>query len=88
MVSRLLKDKGIYEYVNAAKKVLSERSDAKFILIGDYDLNPSSILGHEVEHWIEKDIIEHISFTNNASEYLENVGILFYLYREGTPRSS
>ncbi len=89
MVSRLLKDKGIYEYVNAAKRVLSERSDAKFILIGDYDLNPSSIPRYEVEHWIEKDIIEHISFTNNVSEYLEKCRyFVLPSYREGTPRSS
>ncbi len=89
MVSRLLKDKGIYEYVNAAKKVLSERSDAKFILIGDHDLNPSSIPKYEVEHWIEKGIIEHISFTNNVSEYLEKCRyFVLPSYREGTPRSS
>ena len=89
MVSRLLKDKGIYEYINAAKRVLSERSDAKFILIGDYDLNPSSISKFEVENWIEKGIIEHIRFTNNVKEYLKRCRyFVLPSYREGTPRST
>ena len=71
------------------KRFLSERSDAKFILIGDHDLNPSSIPKYEVEHWIEKGIIEHISFTNNVSEYLEKCRyFVLPSYREGTPRSS
>ena len=43
MVTRLLKDKGIWEYVLAAKEVKSVYPKTKFILVGDIDENPSTL---------------------------------------------
>ena len=89
MVARVLKDKGIYEYVNAAKKVLAKRKDVKFILIGDFDLNPFSIPRKEVENWNNTGIIKYLGFKENVQLYIKKCRyFVLPSYREGTPRSS
>ena len=89
MVARVLKDKGIYEYVNAAKKVLAKRKDVKFILIGDFDLNPFSISRKEVENWNNTGIIKYLGFKENVQLYIKKCRyFVLPSYREGTPRSS
>ena len=49
MTSRLLIDKGVREYVNAAKLVKEIYPDTKFYLVGSLDSNPNSISKSELE---------------------------------------
>lgn len=89
MIARLLKDKGIYEYVHAAKKVLAKRKDVEFILIGDFDLNPFSISRKEVENWNRTGIIKYLGFKENVQKYIKECRyFVLPSYREGTPRST
>jgi glycosyltransferase involved in cell wall biosynthesis len=88
MISRLLVDKGIREYVEAAKIVRSRFSNARFQLAGYLDNNPSSIKDHELQSWINEGDIEYLGELNSAQSILKSCK--FYVlpsYREGTPRS-
>lgn len=88
MISRLLVDKGIREYVEAAKIVRSRFSNARFQLAGYLDNNPSSIKNHELQSWINEGDIEYLGEVNSVQSILKSCK--FYVlpsYREGTPRS-
>ena len=53
MISRLIVDKGVREYVEAAKIVRSNFSNVRFQLAGYIDRNPSSIAAKELQSWID-----------------------------------
>ena len=59
MISRLLRDKGVYDYVAAARAVRRVRPEARFILVGNLDSNPSSVQTFEVEAWIKEGLIDY-----------------------------
>ncbi|MDF1678189.1 MAG: glycosyltransferase family 4 protein [Legionellaceae bacterium] len=88
MIGRLLRDKGIYEYVAAAKKIKSEYRDVEFHLVGWIDHNPSSITTDELERWCAEGIINFLGRQEDVRDSLASASV-FVLpsYREGTPRS-
>ena len=52
MAARLLKDKGVREFIGAAKETLEHRGDVEFVLAGDLDHgNPASIRQPEIDSW-------------------------------------
>lgn len=89
MISRLLVDKGVREYVEAAKIVRSKFPDVIFQLAGDLDENPESIGLQELKLWIDKGDIQYLGQIKSVQPILKNCKF-FVLpsYREGTPRST
>ena len=91
MVARLLKDKGVVEYVEAAKRIKSLGLDANFILLGGEDgRNPSAVPDSVIQQWRERDecVVELVGQVEDVRPYLENCHIVVLpSYREGTPRS-
>lgn len=91
LVSRLIKEKGIYEFVDAARKINEEypQKNLEFILLGDVDSNPHSVLESELESWVNKGIILWPGHVKNVKEWLDrtSVFVLPTYYREGTPKS-
>jgi glycosyltransferase involved in cell wall biosynthesis len=87
MISRILKDKGVIEFVNAVKILKKRGIKAKFILVGDIDLgNPNSFTPKDVEKWVEEDSIEYLGFQKNIKEIIETSHIVCLpSYREGAP---
>ena len=86
MIGRLLKDKGIYEYIDAIKKL--NNKNIKFLLAGVLDSdNPTSIEKKELDSWVEKGIIDYLGTTDNIKDFfaLANV-IVLPSYREGLSR--
>ena len=90
MVARLLVDKGVREYVKAAKIVSSSFSNVKFQLAGKLDQNPSSISANELQSWINKGDIEYLGEMKSVQSILKSCKyfVLPSYYREGTPRST
>lgn len=86
MVSRLLTDKGVREYVAAAGLVTARKPEVRFVLVGDTYPNPSAIPRSEIDSWAKAGVVEHIEGTSDVRPYLE-AAHLFVLpsYREGTP---
>jgi len=89
MISRLLIDKGVREYVQAATIVKSQFPKAIFKLVGYIDENPSQIKYDELEEWISKGNIQFLGRVESSKNVLKSCKF-FVLpsYREGTPRAT
>ncbi|WP_187336609.1 glycosyltransferase family 4 protein [Novosphingopyxis iocasae] len=89
MMARLLREKGVREYVAAARIVKARHPDARFVLLGDRDANPGSVSWGELDAWIADGIVEWPGHVDNVPEWLSDASV-FVLpsYREGVPRST
>jgi glycosyltransferase involved in cell wall biosynthesis len=89
MISRLIIDKGIREYV-AAAAILQERGmNAKFNLLGKLDeLHSRGISSEELNEWIEEGYINYLGSTDDVRPFINNADcVVLPSYREGTPRT-
>ena len=89
LVARMLEDKGIYEFVEAAKILKNKKIRSRFLLIGDTDKkNPTSIKKSILEEWNDKKIIEWRGWVTDVKDLLLETDILCLpSYREGLPKS-
>ncbi|WP_236744044.1 glycosyltransferase [Marinobacter similis] len=89
MAARLLKDKGIYEFVEASK-VLARRGVAvTFRVLGDVDPhNSSSVTAADLEHWKKTTGVEFLGYREEISEqYAQAHIVCLPSYREGLSKS-
>lgn len=90
MISRLMRDKGVAEYVEAARLVKDLLPTARFRLVGRAETNnPTGCSAMELSHWIQSGLIEHIPETRDVRPYLAaaHAFVLPSYYREGLPRT-
>jgi glycosyltransferase involved in cell wall biosynthesis len=87
--ARLLWDKGVAEFVEAAKCLNSEGIDAEFVIAGDPDPgNPASIPEETLSQWRELPFINMLGHVSDMVNFLENADVMVLpSYREGLPRS-
>jgi len=89
MAARIIKDKGVYEFYEAAKLIKKEFPDAIFNLAGSIDYeNPSSISAGDLRKLNEENIVNYLGNLDNIATELQSCRF-FVLpsYREGTPRA-
>ena len=89
-IGRLLKEKGIYEYIQAAKIVKQRYPDTKFVVLGSIDeSNLGALSQDELSMLIADDIIDYPGQVDNVVDWIANSDV-FVLpsYREGVPRST
>jgi len=88
MASRLLKDKGVYEYISAAEIISHKKQNIKFVLVGAPDPeNPSSISIEELNEWIDKGYIEYWGQQEDMPSVISKSTIVVLpSYREGLPK--
>lgn len=87
-VGRLLRDKGIVEYVEAARRVRAHHPAARFGVVGWIDPNPESVSRADLDGWIASGAIEYHGATDDVRPYLRDAhALVLPSYREGTPRS-
>ncbi len=88
LIARLLKDKGIVEYVEAAKQIKKEYSNAEFHLVGSIDENPAAIKQTQLDQWIvDGDIIYWGQLRDVRPAIAASSIYVLPSYREGTSRS-
>lgn len=88
MIARLLGDKGVREYAQAAAIVRRDCPEAEFHLVGGLDSNPDSIMKTEVESWVgDGDIIWHGAQADVRPHIARAHVFVHPSYREGTPRT-
>ena len=87
-VGRLLFDKGITEFVDAAKKVKECRPNVRFIVVGSLDKdNPSRVEKGIVEDWVRQGIVEWWGHQEDmVSVYRSAHLVVLPSYREGFPK--
>jgi len=88
LASRMLWDKGIAEFVEVAKRAYKNNINAKFLLVGDVDMdNPMSIPTSTLSKWNMKNYIEWKGYSKNMLETLSSASIICLpSYREGLPK--
>ena len=88
LVGRLIRDKGIIDYVDAARRVRAVRPDARFQLLGPLDSNPTAIPAAEVESWRAEGAVDYLGSTHDVRPFLSAAHVcVLPSYGEGTPRS-
>ena len=89
MASRLLYDKGVPEYVEAARALRSRRSDAHFVLAGDRDPgNRDSVTSYDLEAWANEGSILYVGYRDDMPALFatSDIVVLPTYYPEGIPR--
>ena len=89
MVSRVLKVKGVYEFVEAGRRVRKVYPDTRLKLLGRRDeRNPSVISLRELEQWQSEGALEWLGEVEDVRPFLSRADVVVLpSYREGTPRS-
>ena len=89
LVARLLAEKGIFEFVEAARLLRARGSTAIFEVAGDLDPgNPSSVSPQQLAAWIREGVVEFSGHVDAIEQSLAAATIVTLpSYREGVPRS-
>jgi glycosyltransferase involved in cell wall biosynthesis len=87
--ARLLRDKGVVEFVEASRILRSEGADCAFRLIGDLDPgNPTSVTPQELARWEAEGVVEVYPYTRDVGAALACCHIVALpSYREGFPKT-
>jgi glycosyltransferase involved in cell wall biosynthesis len=90
LISRMLKEKGIMEFIEAARIVKQTHPEVKFNIVGPQDPGPSGISPAEIEMHCKDGLIAYHGATDDVRPYLRDsaVYILPSYYREGIPRTN
>lgn len=89
LVARLLADKGIREYVDAARRLKRDHPDWRFQILGPLDITPTAIGKAEIDAWQQEGVIDYLGATKDVRPYLRacSAFVLPSYYPEGLPRS-
>ncbi len=90
MFGRLLWEKGVREYVDAARSLKPKYPDTKFRLLGFVDVeNPSAVSRNDVNEWLAEGCVDFHEATDDVPSQIATADcvVLPTYYREGIPRS-
>lgn len=88
LIARLLVDKGVREYVEAAKIIKHKYPHVEFNLVGWIDENPAAITQQELDEWIAKKTINYWGKLSDVRPAIAESSVyVLPSYREGTPRT-
>lgn len=88
-IGRALRDKGIGEFVAAARQLRSRSPDARFQILGNVDPgNPTSVTSAEFQSWIDEGLIEHLGEHSDVRPFIRSAtAVVLPSYREGMSRA-
>jgi glycosyltransferase involved in cell wall biosynthesis len=89
MVARLLRDKGVMEFVEAARRLRGQNVNVRMLLAGGIDPgNPASVTEADVRAWQAEGVVEPLGERNDIAALYASAHIaVLPSYREGLPRS-
>lgn len=89
LVARMLWDKGVREYVEAAKLLKSRYPNLTFQLLGQLDVqNPAAISRDQMNEWTAEGVIEYLGVTDDVRPFIKkSTCVVLPSYREGTSRT-
>lgn len=87
MISRLIRDKGVVEYIQAARMVKSQFPEIRCQLLGPFwtqSVGKNTIAKEEVDQWVEEGVIDYLGYTLDVRPYIANADVIVLpSYREG-----
>lgn len=88
LIARLLGEKGIREYVAAARIVKRQYPEAIFQLLGPADPSPDGISLQEVGGWVGEGVIDYLGETDDVRPFIADCHVYCLpSYHEGMPRT-
>jgi len=89
MVSRMLYDKGVVEYIEARKQIQDNGRVIEFQLLGGID--PGHVRGipeEDINDWVDKGLVNYLGTAKDVRPYIDKADcVVLPSYREGTPRT-
>jgi lipopolysaccharide/colanic/teichoic acid biosynthesis glycosyltransferase/glycosyltransferase involved in cell wall biosynthesis len=88
LATRMLRDKGVLEFVEVAKTLKARGSDARFVLVGDTDPgNPTAVPAAQLQDWHNAGLVEWWGYHEDMRQVLGQANIVCLpSYREGVPK--
>ena len=88
LIARMLWDKGVGEFVSAAREIKCKYPGARFQLLGPLGVqNRTSIPSKQMEDWVAEGVVEYLGETDDVTSYIDKACcIVLPSYREGTSR--
>lgn len=89
MASRLLRDKGVEEFVEAARLSAARRTDVRWVLAGSLDPgNPASVSEDTLAAWLRESVVDYVGEQDDVAALYRGAHIVALpSYREGLPKS-
>ncbi|MCK4655300.1 MAG: glycosyltransferase family 4 protein [Candidatus Cloacimonetes bacterium] len=90
LFARLLWEKGVGEYIEAAKNIQQRYNNLEFQILGFLDVaNPSAITKNEIDDWVNRGVIKYLGSTCDVRYFIARADciVLPSYYREGIPKS-
>jgi glycosyltransferase involved in cell wall biosynthesis len=89
LIARLLRDKGVVEFVEAARKLRHEFPQARFQLLGPIGVaNRTAIERETLDSWVAEGVVEYLGETDDVRPFISQAKCLVLpSYREGVPRT-
>lgn len=88
LIGRLITEKGVHEFVDAARQLKAKWPEARFQLLGDFARGPRAIEPDAVEAWVAQDGIEYLGSASDVRPFIARADcVVLPSYREGLPRS-
>ncbi|TOM51751.1 glycosyl transferase family 1, partial [Vibrio parahaemolyticus] len=91
LIARMLYDKGIGHYVEAARALKSKHGDkVEFRLLGFLDVNnPSAVSSSDMQKWVDEGVVSYLGTSDCVEDEIAKVDcmVLPSFYREGVPKS-
>lgn len=88
-IGRLIRDKGVGEYLDACKMIKAEYGEkVRCLLVGPYDSNPSALKSEELQPLVDAGIVEYFGEQRDVRPYISQCSIyVLPSYHEGTPKT-
>ena len=85
LVARMLRDKGVREFVAAARAIRRRHPLAKFSLLGFLDVkNPEAISTEQMDEWVAEGVVTYLGASSDVRPWLERATcVVLPSYREG-----
>lgn len=89
MIARLIVQKGVLEYIKAARNICAQYPNAEFWLLGGLWNHPDAISRKEIEQWEAEGVVQYKGVTDDVKGFLANVDVITLpsYYGEGVPRT-
>jgi glycosyltransferase involved in cell wall biosynthesis len=88
LAARLLREKGITQYADAARLVKAQYPEVRFLLLGGLDPNPGGLKSAEVQAWVDDGLLEWPGHVPVQPWLMQTSVYVLPSYREGLPRST